>query len=195
MKKFLKISLVLGMLLVSMGTYAAAINISLSVAKEQSKTINFRLDNTEDVKVVLKNEQGISVYSEEVEAKNGRINRKYDLNHLPNGNYSLNIETATKIYSYDVALDESTTVNQKASEIFKPVVFTKDGNVMLQLLDLEKSPIEVAIYDNNDNLLYTQKFEGEMNFSKKFALKKVFSSNYTFVIKYNDMTFTKDIAL
>ncbi|GLB51955.1 hypothetical protein NBRC110019_09940 [Neptunitalea chrysea] len=178
-----------------MGTYAAAINISLSVAKEQSKTINFRLDNTEDVKVVLKNEQGISVYSEEVEAKNGRINRKYDLNHLPNGNYSLNIETATKIYSYDVALDESTTVNQKASEIFKPVVFTKDGNVMLQLLDLEKSPIEVAIYDNNDNLLYTQKFEGEMNFSKKFALKKVFSSNYTFVIKYNDMTFTKDIAL
>ncbi|GLB49641.1 hypothetical protein [Neptunitalea lumnitzerae] len=196
MKKFLKFGLVIGMLLLSFGTYAAeVVNISLSVVKNQTKTVSFRLENADDVRVVLKNENGVPVYSENVATKNGKLNRQYDLNYLPNGVYSLNVETETKIVSYKIALAENTTVNKVASEIYKPIVFSKDDKVMLQLLNLEKSPVQVAIYDVNDNLLFTQKFEGELNFSKQFALKKAFSSNYTFVIKYDDMTFTKDIAL
>lgn len=194
MKKFAKIGLVLGMLIATVSTYAA--NISLSVIEEKGKAVNFVLDNAESVSIVLKNEEGASIYSEVATAKAGKIDRKYDLNYLPSGRYYLQAETETKVVTYTINLDENTTVEQESvKEVFKPVVFTKDSKVMLQLLNINEAPISVSIYDINSNLLYQQDFNGEINFTKKFALKKIFSANYTMVISYNGMTFTKEIAL
>lgn len=197
MKKFVKLGLVLGMLVATLGANAANVaNITLSVVKENAKTINLVVEDASDVKLVIRNEQGTSVYSEVISSKKGKVSKTYDLKYLPSGNYTLEAETATKLVTYNIDLADTTTVVENAvKEVFKPILFTKEGKVMLQLLNLEKAPVNVTIYDVNNNVLYTQEFEGEINFSKKFALKKTFSSSYTFVISYADKSFTEEIAL
>lgn len=195
MKKFVKFGLVLGMLVATLGAYAA--NITISVGKENEKSINILIDEAKEASLVLINEQGASVYSETVGAKKGIINRTYDLKFLPAGKYTLKAETATKVVSYSLDLTAvgTTIIEDAVKEVFKPVLFTKDGRAMLQLLNLNESPVNVTIYDTNNNVLYQQEFTGELNFTKQFSLKKAFSSSYTFVISIDDTTFTEEISL
>lgn len=110
MKKILKISLVLGIVLLAMNVYAVAVNFSLHNKFRQEKMISFGLEDSDETKISIYDANDQLIHTENV-IVDGKLVRSYDLNNFREGVYYLVEESATKISKYEVlVLDDSATM-------------------------------------------------------------------------------------
>jgi flagellar hook assembly protein FlgD len=123
MKKILKISLVLGIVLLAMNVYAVAVNFSLHNKFRQEKMISFGLEDKDQVKISIYDANDKLVRSETL-AVDGKLVRSYDLNNFSDGVYYLVEESKTKITKYEVLVlsDSATIMSDPLSEVVKPVL-------------------------------------------------------------------------
>ncbi|MBD0725719.1 hypothetical protein B6A10_11055 [Flavobacterium sp. L1I52] len=110
MKKILKISLVLGIVLLAMNVYAVAVNFSLHNKFRQEKMISFGLEDSDETKISIYDANDKLIHTENV-LVDGKLVRSYDLNNFREGVYYLVEESKTKISKYEVlVLDDSATI-------------------------------------------------------------------------------------
>ncbi|WP_026712549.1 hypothetical protein [Flavobacterium daejeonense] len=110
MKKILKISLVLGIVLLAMNVYAVAVNFSLHNKFRQEKMISFGLEDSDETKISIYDANDKLIHTENV-LVDGKLVRSYDLNNFKEGIYYLVEESKTKISRYEVlVLDDSATI-------------------------------------------------------------------------------------
>lgn len=121
MKKILKISLVLGIVLLAMNVYAVAVNFSLHNKFRQEKMISFGLEDKDQVKISIYDANDKLIHSESL-AVDGKLVRSYDLNNFNEGVYYLVEESKTKITKYEVLVlnDSATIMSDPFSEVVKP---------------------------------------------------------------------------
>jgi hypothetical protein len=124
------------------------------------------------------------------------ISRTYDLAALPNGTYFLEAETAAKIVRYAITVaGETAALSQTiSSEVFKPVLINKNGEISLSILNLDKSPVNIKIYDIYENELYNTTVSEEQVIHKFFDIKNFPKEKYTFVMSYDDKVFSKTVT-
>jgi hypothetical protein len=120
MKKILKISLVLGIVLLAMNVYAVAVNFSLHNKFRQEKMISFELEDKDQIKVSIYDANDKLIHSEYVMV-DGKLVRSYDLNNFREGLYYLVEESKTKITKYEVLVvdDSATIMSNPLSEVIK----------------------------------------------------------------------------
>ena len=123
MKKILKISLVVGVVLLAMNVYAVAVNFSLRNEFRQEKMISFGLENTDQVKISIFDTNEKLIHSENLMV-NGKIVRSYDLNNFEEGVYYLVEESKSKIIKYEVLVlkDAATIMTDPLEEMDKSVL-------------------------------------------------------------------------
>lgn len=123
MKKILKISLVVGVVLLAMNVYAVAVNFSLRNEFRQEKMISFKLDDNDQVKISIYDADEKLIHSESLMV-DGKIVRSYDLNNFNEGVYYLVEESKTKIIKYEVIVlnDSATIMTDPFSEVVKPIL-------------------------------------------------------------------------
>jgi hypothetical protein len=192
MKKILKFSLVLLVALTTMNLHAGTVDFTLNVKKEQGKMVTFALNMTNKVDLSIYDANDKLIHSEIVDSKKN-IDRTYDLKALPDGTYFLIAESEMKISKYKISVAGATaTLSENAiSEVYKPVFVDKNGLIALSILNLEKSPVSIKIFDNDDNEVYNSAVLTDQTINKIFDVKNVKFDNYTFVMTYNNKTFTK----
>lgn len=196
MKRILNLSLVLAVVLTTMGAHAGEIDFALYVKNEsgQGKTVTFAFNQVKKVALSLYDSDEVLIHTENVTAKQS-INRTYDLNQLPEGTYFLEAETEKKVARYEITVTGTkATLSKKAiSEVYKPVVTNKDGMVSVNIQNTDKSPVTVKIYDAQDNEVYNENLSGS-NVSKTFDMTNSSESKYTFVMTYDNKTFIETVA-
>lgn len=196
MKRILNLSLVLAVVFTAMGAQAGEIDFSLYVKKDtgNSKMVSFAFNQVTKVELSLYDANEKLIHNEKVSAKSS-ISRTYDLNELPDGTYFLEAETALKIARYEIKVSNNSAIlsNKAVSEVYKPVLVTKDGKVSVNIQNTEKTPVSVTIYDAQDNEVYKGNLSGA-NAAKTFDISKVATESYTFVMTYDNKTFTETIA-
>lgn len=123
MKKILKISLVVGVVLLAMNVYAVAVNFSLRNEFRQEKMISFGLDDKDQVKISIYDADEKLIHTESLMV-DGKIVRSYDLNNFNEGVYYLVEESKTKIIKYEVLVlnDSATIMTDPLSEVVKPIL-------------------------------------------------------------------------
>jgi hypothetical protein len=195
MKKILKFSLVLLVALTTMNLHAGTVDFTLNVKKEQGKMVTFALNMTNKVDLSIYDANEKLIHSETVDSKKN-IDRTYDLKALPDGTYFLVAESEMKISRYKISVAGATaTLSENAiSEVYKPVFVNKNGLVALSILNLEKSPVSIKIFDNEDNEVYNSAILTDQNINKFFDVKNIKFETYTFVMTYNNKTFTKTFS-
>ena len=192
MKKILKFSLVLVVALITMNVHAGTVDFTLVVKKEQGKMVTFALNKMNNVNLSIYDAEGKMVHSEKVTSQK-IINRTYDLKAFPEGTYYLEAESEMKIVRYEISVvgDTATLSDTAISEVYKPVFVGKNGLVFLSIFNLSKSPVDIKIYDNDDNEVYASDKLMDQNVTKVFDIKNIKSEKYTFVMNYNNNTFMK----
>ena len=195
MKNVVKFGLALAVFLTAFGVRANEADFSVSVRSGLGKLINFSINNTK-AHVSISDKQGDVIFEENIKAKDGKISRTYDLGALPEGNYVLEAENGTKVARYAIKIEGKTaSVSDKAiAEILKPVLTNKDGIVTLNIKDVDNTPVEIKLYDENNVELYNETFTGAANLAKRFDTKKINAEKFTFVMKYNNKMFVETIA-
>ncbi|HWR94161.1 MAG TPA: hypothetical protein VN192_03060 [Flavobacterium sp.] len=192
MKKVFKLSLVLGVALLTMNVNASETDFSLSVKKEQGRIINFEFCESKKLKLSIYDKDDKIIYSENVDSQYS-INRAYDLKNLPEGNYLLEAESEFKIATYQISVEGTMAIltEKPTSEKFKPVFTEKEDLLKLSFLNLDKSPTFVKIYDQEYNLVYESGKLTDQNITMLFDIYNRKNENYTIVVIDNNITFTK----
>ena len=193
MKKFLKVSLMLLVALTTMNLHAGTVDFTLNVKKEQGKMVTFALNMTNKIDLSIYDANDKLIHSEMVNSKKN-IDRTYDLKALPDGIYFLVAESEMKISRYKISVAGATaTLSENAiSEVYKPVVFVdKKGLVALSILNIDKSPVNIKIFDDEENVVYNSAILTDQTINKIFDIKNIKLETYTFVMTYNNKTFTK----
>lgn len=194
MKNLLKISLIATILFTSVNTYANTDDLSLKVNSAERKTIRLSINETQDMKVTFYGLNDEILYEKQGHELSGST-KTYDLTDFPDGNYLMKLETDSKLVEYQINIENNkaslSTVSNK--EVFKPVLTKKDGVVTLNLENTTKAPVEITIFDEFNNQLYTNVYNDSAKLVRKFNIGKTLSTQLTFVITSKDQAFNSTI--
>ncbi|MDI5889311.1 hypothetical protein [Flavobacterium yafengii] len=196
MKKILKFSLVLAaIVLTAVQAHAGNADFSLDLIKEEGKTVSFILKEIKKIDLSIYDTNDSLIYQEKVTSEDN-INRTYDLTALPDGIYFLKAESALKIskYKIEVVGNKAKLSTNAISEVYKPVLVKKNGIVALNVLNLEKVPVTVAVYNSDQTEVYKETFAADLHVGKIFDLSSAQKGKYTFEITYNSKTFSETVA-
>lgn len=196
MKKILKFSLVLVAVLTAMNTSASEKEFSLDVKKGEGKKVTFALNESNKVVLSIYDLDNKLIHKENVNAK-GIVNRTYDLKALPEGTYYLNAESETKIAKYEIAVVGETAVlsAQPVSEVYKPILINDKGSVSISISNENKTPVNIMIFNESEELVYSSSLKDEQNIVRNFDIKDFSHENYTFIMTYDtNKVFQKTVS-
>jgi hypothetical protein len=197
MKKILKFSLVLAaVVLTATQAHAGNADFSLDLIKEDGKTVSFSLKEIKKIDLSIYDTNNSLIYQEKVTSEDN-INRTYDLTALPDGIYFLKAESDLKIskYKIEVVGNKAKLSADAISELYKPVLVNKNGIITVNILNLENTPVTVAIYNSEENEVYNETLTADLYVGKIFDLTSAQNGKYTFDITYNGKTFSETVAI
>ncbi|MBK8698682.1 MAG: hypothetical protein IPN29_03760 [Saprospiraceae bacterium] len=126
---------------------------------EDAKSIVLHLNHwkAEKITISIMDKSGNTVFSEALNLP--KTNRKYDVSGLAQGQYSVMVEDGQKFAVQHLTIEMGQIyINQETDEVYKPIFLTENAVWSVQALTLEKNAV-VSIYDENDNLVFTEKIE------------------------------------
>lgn len=195
MKKISKFGLMLGVTLLTMNSYAGTLDFTLDVKKEQGKMVTFALDKINKIDLSIYDADGKMIHSEKVDSQKD-INRTYDLKALPEGTYFLEAESDTKISRYEISVVgvTATLSANPISEIYKPTFVNKKGLILVNFLNLDKSPVNIKVYDKANDEVYDSDVIFDQDVKKVFNINQISGEEYTFVMTYKDKSYVRTFA-
>lgn len=151
MKKFIKLSFLIGVLLISGSAAARDIDFSLSFNTVNNKSINFNISNSKNVSLYFYDDSKDELFSEVI-SKSNSLEKSYNLDKLADGNYYLVAESDNRIEKYKITVKENQVNVDKSpvSAITKPEYTINKNFVKLQMTDVV-GDVKVSIYDTANN--------------------------------------------
>jgi len=194
MKKFFKIGLIAALSFTVSLAQADDNEFSLKVKNEKQKSISFLMRNNKEFNFSVFSDNNDLLFEQKFNGTPG-LTKTYDLNALPDGNYLLKVESGTTVAEYAVKIgnDKALISNAKVIEVIKPKI-TKDKDLItLDYQVKDKMPIEVSVFNERNDELYSQVFKDRTKLIKKFNIGKADGDSLTFVVKHNNESFTNTI--
>ncbi|MFT6796315.1 MAG: hypothetical protein ACJART_001454 [Maribacter sp.] len=180
MKRFLKVTTVLALLLSSTLSMAKNSEIRLIAAKE-AKSLVLTLDNAaKDLTLTFTDTDENVLYFEKME--NGTVTKKFNLHSLENGKYYLTTSDAIRLVVYTVSIgDENVTIIEK-KETLKPYFRKTKEKIFVNFLNLDKSKVDIKVYDDENRVVFSETGADEMIIEKAFNFQGAYAGNYRVVV-------------
>lgn len=195
MKRLVKTSLVIVVMFATMVSYA---NEFPSLTKERTKTVkNITFKNVKQGSLLLiKDSNELILYKELIE-KSGSYSKGFDLTALPNGNYYFELDKQVEISVIPFQVKAGMVEFKKDEEykIFKPVVYVKDRYAYISRMSFIKNPIEIKVYNEDDNLVLSEKLEESKSLKRVYNFSKIKEGNYTIIFKSEGRVFKNSIKI
>jgi len=195
--KNLKIRLSIICLLLSINFAQADHLIDLRILSSNNSSFIIQLSDIKyDTKCLLKNQQGVILYKEDI-ARAQIFQRSLNLIELPDGTYELQIEDdyKTETTSLTKSNGKVMTANQIKITTFKPQIVLKDTQLNVSLLALNNEKLTVSILDENQNIISEKKLSGSVNLGQSYDLSQLNAGNYTIQLYTNGKVYDKLITL
>jgi len=134
------------------------------------------------VKVTITNEVGQIVMFDQIEA-NSSFLRPYNLIALPAGSYTITVLDRNGKTSMPLvhAATSLASLARPTMQV-KPVEAKKYA---LTLLGIAADAVTVNIYDDKQNLVFTEEIAGKGSFTRVYDLTKIYASNFNFEVISN----------
>ena len=183
MKNFLKISLVAALLFTSFSAIAND-DILVKAKGENEKSIVFIVDDAQDVNMSIVTADDEVVYEQRVRTA-GTAKKIYNLDAFPNGNYTLKLESALKLTTYQILIEngKAQLSSPTVKVLFKPVLVKEKGLIILDLKTAVESAVDIVIVNEYNQELVKREFtEGKS--IQKFDISTTDARELTFIVKY-----------
>ena len=184
----------------SIDVFANDVNpFTLSIAKAidaKKLVVSLKDMQASNVKCTISNEEGLIVYSGNINMDIEKVYKRYDLSGLESGKYTMTVDDLMKVekIAFQVTDKDILFDNNESEIIYKPVVWVnEDKTVDFNLLSFG-AKVNVEIMDGQD-VIYSEVIKGENSASRVFNLKKVKPGDYTMIVSYNGETFYRYITV
>lgn len=163
----------------------------------ENKKLIVRMENMQanNVNLTIIDPRGAVIHRDRINTKLEKV-KKYDLNKLEPGTYTMIIDDLMKVEKLAIKLTANGVDfgNAHAEITYKPTVWlNSDKTVDFNLMTLGKSADVFIKLDNK--ILYEAHFAHQTTVEKKFNLKSLASGKYTMVINTNGETFYRYLYL
>ena len=195
--KNLKINISIISLLLLINFVNADHLIDLRILSSNNSSFIIQLSDIKyDTKCLLKNQQGVILYKEDI-ARAQIFQRSLNLIELPDGTYELQIEDdyKTETTSLTKSNGKVMTANQIKITTFKPQIVLKETQLNVSLLALNNEKLTVSILDENQNIISEKKLSGSVNLGQSYDLSQLNAGNYTIQLYTNGKVYDKLITL
>jgi hypothetical protein len=195
--KNLKINISIISLLLLINFVNADHLIDLRILSSNNSSFIIQLSDIKyDTKCLLKNQQGVILYKEDI-ARAQIFQRSLNLIELPDGTYELQIEDdyKTETTSLTKSNGKVMAANQIKITTFKPQIVLKDTQLNVSLLALNNEKLTVSILDENQNIISEKKLSGSVNLGQSYDLSQLNAGNYTIQLYTNGKVYDKLITL
>lgn len=195
--KNLKIQLSIICLLLSINFAQADHLIDLKIIASSNYSFIIQLSDIKyDTKCLLKNQQGVILYQEDI-ARAEVFQRSLNLIELPDGTYELQIEDdyKTETTSLTKINGKVTATNQMKTTSFKPQIILKDTQLNVSLLALNNEKLTVSILDEDLNIISEKNLSGSVNLGQAYDLSQLNPGHYTVQLYTNGKVYDRMITL
>jgi|TARA_B100000780_G_C20974233_1_gene389058 hypothetical protein len=171
--------------------------IDLRILSSNNSSFIIQLSDIKyDTKCLLKNQQGVILYKEDI-ARAQIFQRSLNLIELPDGTYELQIEDdyKTETTSLTKSNGKVMATNQIKITTFKPQIVLKDTQLNVSLLALNNEKLTVSILDENQNIILEKKLSGSVNLGQSYDLSQLNAGDYTIQLYTNGKVYDKLITL
>ncbi len=195
--KNLKINISIISLLLLINFVNADHLIDLRILSSNNSSFIIQLSDIKyDTKCLLKNQQGVILYKEDI-ARAQIFQRSLNLIELPDGTYELQIEDdyKTETTSLTKSNGKVMATNQIKITTFKPQIVLKDTQLNVSLLALNNEKLTVSILDENQNIILEKKLSGSVNLGQSYDLSQLNAGDYTIQLYTNGKVYDKLITL
>ena len=195
--KNLKIQLSIICLLLSINFAQADHLIDLKIIASSNYSFIIQLSDIKyDTKCLLKNQQGVILYQEDI-ARAEVFQRSLNLIELPDGTYELQIEDdyKTETTSLIKINGKVTATNQMKTTSFKPQLILKDTQLNVSLLALNNEKLTVSILDEDLNIISEKNLSGSVNLGQAYDLSQLNPGHYTVQLYTNGKVYDRMITL
>jgi len=195
MKTFFKISLLTAILFTSFGAFANDDKFSLKVKGGNEKSIEFFINEAYDINISIATAEDEVVYEQKIHSA-GAAKKVYNLESFPNGNYTLKLETPSKITTYTIAIvDGKAELSQPTiSELFKPVLVKKEEMITLNFKNQVKGAVNVLVVNEYNDQLFSKSYT-LADITQKFDISKTDAKELTFIVSYKGNEHTETFKL
>lgn len=189
MKTKFKIIAVVAMFLFSGSVFATSPKIK--VVSETSFVLSVK-NFKQSLYLNIKDKNDVILYSQVVESEKGEYAKKFSLQSWPDGVYDVDVEDNMKVItlSMEVKDNKIISVSNEQKTTFKPSLMTKGQKVFVSLHPSIDAPLDVTIYNEDDQLVY----EGDVLKSGiVYDFKKI--GKYTIALKNKDGYYSHDVII
>ena len=176
---------------------------SIALATEPTVTVTgneaFELKLTgiyENTQITLTNKSGNTLFEDAISGKTEYL-KKFKVNQLPAGTYYIKIEDSRSVMTLPLEFSGNQLSFNESSmvERFKPVVMQKGSILYVNYFTPEKSSLDVSIYNNKGELVYSETLAGKMAQGKGYDFSKSPKGEYTIALASEGEFYSKTVKL
>lgn len=161
-------------------------NIFLTKFDRNAIIVNRGEWKSKTVNVVITDENGFTVFTQKLSKKVDLI--KYNIDELPNGNYSMEIFDDLRIVRKEFSIkNDQLLLSDKYELMYKPVVKISKNMVDVQMLAMNKEA-QITLTDKEGNVLHNEKVTST-TVSRRMDVSILPSGNYTVTVEVGDRYF------
>lgn len=134
-------------------------------------------------------ESGDVVYFKKSRKPISSVNKVFNVEHLANGNYKINLELNGLIVERDFAITSDKIFIGKEKELHAPFFVYNGKDLMITQLNFDKENYKVEIYDVN-GLVYKKTLGNQSPLHTGFNLSELESGNFTVFLNSAENNFS-----
>lgn len=168
----------------------------VKVAKENNKWVSFITNESQNIDLTLYSATDEVLYEQRLKTVGNKF-KTYDLSALPEGLYTLKMESPLKTVTYQINITaDSAIVAVPVVKLFKKPSLAKEKDVVtLNLNGVAEGEVQVDIYNEFNEKLHEDIYASEAKVIKKYDVSKTPSRQLTFVIRTGNQEFSETIKL
>jgi|GEM_PF-2429329 len=196
MKNLFRFSLVILSVLMVNVAKADDMELLVKVAKENNKWVSFITNESQNIDLTLYSATDEVLYEQRLKTVGNKF-KTYDLSALPEGLYTLKMESPLKTVTYQINITaDSAIVAVPVVKLFKKPSLAKEKDVVtLNLNGVAEGEVQVDIYNEFNEKLHEDIYASEAKVIKKYDVSKTPSRQLTFVIRTGNQEFSETIKL
>jgi len=125
--------------------------------------------------------------------ENIKKSTKYNLKHVPDGNYILEIEDNQKVKIQQLTIQQGSLLSKGVSTIYKPVIKATEGKLDLNLMAQGNDAV-ITIRNSDNRVTFTEHIKNEVSITRRFNLEELEPGEYYIDVAIAGKTFTRVIS-
>jgi hypothetical protein len=193
MKRILKVTTVIALLLSTTLSMAKDLEIRLITTKEAKSLVLTSDSAAKGLTLTFTDIDENVLYFEKME--NGTVTKKFNLHSLENGKYYLTTSDASRSVVYTVSIAEKNVSIIEKKETLKPTFRKTKEKIFVSFLNLDKSKVDIKVYDEQYRVVFSETVTEEMIIEKAFNFQGAYAGNYRVVVLDSKKSYSENFIV